>query len=80
MILLILNQSFLSLFQEREFYKERCSECLRALLVWAYKFELVDHDANERANQNRVLSGHSEKVPDHLKYIFPEPATHQKSQ
>ena len=46
-------------FKEKEFYKERCAECLRALIVWGYQFELVDHDANERANQNRVLSGHS---------------------
>ncbi|KAL3078921.1 hypothetical protein niasHS_014703 [Heterodera schachtii] len=46
---------------EREFYRERCAECIRALIAWDYQFELVDHDANERANQNRILSGHSEK-------------------
>uniref|UniRef100_A0A914H250 Ryanodine receptor n=1 Tax=Globodera rostochiensis TaxID=31243 RepID=A0A914H250_GLORO len=46
---------------EREFYRERCAECIRALLAWGYQFELVDHDATERANQSRILSGHSEK-------------------
>lgn len=48
-------------FQEKEFYKERCAECIRALVVWGYQFELVDHDANERANQSRVLSGRNER-------------------
>ena len=44
---------------EKEFYKERCAECLRTLNAWNYIFEMVDHDANERANQNRISSGTS---------------------
>uniref|UniRef100_A0A914BY34 Uncharacterized protein n=1 Tax=Acrobeloides nanus TaxID=290746 RepID=A0A914BY34_9BILA len=44
---------------ERAFYKDRCAECLRALSAWGYEFQLVDHDANERANQGRVPSGSS---------------------
>ncbi|CAD5230370.1 unnamed protein product [Bursaphelenchus xylophilus] len=43
---------------ERDFYKERCAECLRALLAWNVNFELVDHDANEKANQARTASAY----------------------
>ncbi|KAE9549703.1 hypothetical protein FO519_007091 [Halicephalobus sp. NKZ332] len=44
---------------EKNFYKERCAECLRALLGWGYTFELIDPDANDKANQDRVPSGTS---------------------
>uniref|UniRef100_A0AC34QR18 Ryanodine receptor n=1 Tax=Panagrolaimus sp. JU765 TaxID=591449 RepID=A0AC34QR18_9BILA len=44
---------------ERNFYKERCAECLRALVAWNYGFELIDPDANDKANQDRVPSGTS---------------------
>ena len=60
----------ISNFQEKEFYKERCAECIRALVVWGYQFELVDHDANERANQSRVLSGRNERVIYYFLRIF----------
>lgn len=36
---------------EREYYMERCAECLRALLYWDYNIELVDHEAKDRANR-----------------------------
>uniref|UniRef100_A0A914X8L2 Uncharacterized protein n=1 Tax=Plectus sambesii TaxID=2011161 RepID=A0A914X8L2_9BILA len=44
---------------EKAYYKERCSECLRALLAWDYIVELNDHDAAEKANQNHNPSGNS---------------------
>ncbi|VDK67237.1 unnamed protein product [Onchocerca ochengi] len=39
---------------EKNFYQERCAECLRALLVWNYSIELADRDAAERAAQNNI--------------------------
>uniref|UniRef100_A0A9J2Q184 Uncharacterized protein n=1 Tax=Ascaris lumbricoides TaxID=6252 RepID=A0A9J2Q184_ASCLU len=42
---------------EKTFYKERCSECLRALLAWNYQIELTDHDAAEKAANNHTASG-----------------------
>ncbi|CAI5451931.1 unnamed protein product [Caenorhabditis angaria] len=44
---------------EKSFYKERCSECLKALMAWNYSFEMLDRDANERASSTRTLSGTS---------------------
>ncbi|CAB3399073.1 unnamed protein product [Caenorhabditis bovis] len=44
---------------EKSFYKERCSECLKALMAWGYTFEMIDRDANERASAARTLSGTS---------------------
>uniref|UniRef100_A0A914PBN7 Ryanodine receptor Ryr domain-containing protein n=1 Tax=Panagrolaimus davidi TaxID=227884 RepID=A0A914PBN7_9BILA len=44
---------------EKGFYKERCAECLRALVAWNYTFELLDPDANDKANQDRINSGTS---------------------
>ncbi|KAI6237110.1 hypothetical protein M3Y95_00230500 [Aphelenchoides besseyi] len=42
---------------EKDYYRERCAECLRALVAWGFDVQLVDHDANEKANQERVSSG-----------------------
>uniref|UniRef100_A0A915B3X3 Ryanodine receptor n=2 Tax=Parascaris TaxID=6254 RepID=A0A915B3X3_PARUN len=42
---------------EKTFYKERCGECLRALLAWNYQIELTDHDAAEKAANNHNASG-----------------------
>ncbi|EJD76290.1 ryanodine Receptor TM 4-6 family protein [Loa loa] len=39
---------------EKNFYQERCAECLRALLVWNYSIELTDHDAADKAVQNNA--------------------------
>ncbi|KAL4003146.1 RIH domain family protein [Acanthocheilonema viteae] len=44
---------------EKNFYKERCAECLRALLVWNYSIELTDHDAADKAIQNNTSTGTS---------------------
>ncbi|UMM36210.1 hypothetical protein L5515_008471 [Caenorhabditis briggsae] len=44
---------------EKSFYKERCSECLKALMAWSYSFDMVDRDANDRASAARTLSGTS---------------------
>uniref|UniRef100_A0A8R1HP75 Ryanodine receptor n=2 Tax=Caenorhabditis japonica TaxID=281687 RepID=A0A8R1HP75_CAEJA len=44
---------------EKSFYKERCAECLKALMAWNYSFEMVDRDANDRASAARTLSGTS---------------------
>uniref|UniRef100_A0A0N5AR96 Ryanodine receptor n=1 Tax=Syphacia muris TaxID=451379 RepID=A0A0N5AR96_9BILA len=44
---------------EKAFYKERCSECLRALLAWNYSIEVGDQDGAEKATQNRTSSGTS---------------------
>ncbi|XGW02944.1 hypothetical protein V3C99_014731 [Haemonchus contortus] len=42
---------------ERSFYKDRCAECLKALLAWNYNFELADRDAADRAASARTPSG-----------------------
>ncbi|VDM52160.1 unnamed protein product [Angiostrongylus costaricensis] len=44
---------------EKNFYKERCAECLRALHDWGYTFELKDRDAAERAANAHTPSGTS---------------------
>ncbi|CAO4380202.1 unnamed protein product [Caenorhabditis nigoni] len=44
---------------EKSFYKERCAECLKALMAWSYSFDMVDRDANDRASAARTLSGTS---------------------
>ncbi|KAK6101668.1 RIH domain family protein [Brugia pahangi] len=44
---------------EKNFYQERCAECLRALLVWNYSIELTDHDAADKAVQNNTSLGSS---------------------
>ncbi|CAG9530378.1 unnamed protein product [Cercopithifilaria johnstoni] len=44
---------------EKNFYEERCAECLRALLVWNYSIELADHDAADKAIQNNASLGTS---------------------
>uniref|UniRef100_A0A1I7XL42 RyR domain-containing protein n=1 Tax=Heterorhabditis bacteriophora TaxID=37862 RepID=A0A1I7XL42_HETBA len=48
-----------NILQERSFYKERCAECLRALIAWGYSFELADRDAAERAKHAHTPSGTS---------------------
>lgn len=48
--------------QEKNFYKERCAECLRALLAWNYSIELIDRDAADRAAQSHTSSGSSSKL------------------
>ncbi|PIO65368.1 ryR domain protein, partial [Teladorsagia circumcincta] len=42
---------------EKSFYKDRCAECLKALLAWNYTFELTDRDAADRAASARTPSG-----------------------
>ncbi|WKY11480.1 hypothetical protein Q1695_003218 [Nippostrongylus brasiliensis] len=42
---------------EKNFYKDRCSECLKALLAWNYKFDLSDRDTADRAASARTPSG-----------------------
>ncbi|VDN03294.1 unnamed protein product [Thelazia callipaeda] len=37
---------------EKNFYQERCAECVRALLAWNYSIELTDYDAADKAAQN----------------------------
>uniref|UniRef100_A0A158P902 Ryanodine receptor 44F n=1 Tax=Angiostrongylus cantonensis TaxID=6313 RepID=A0A158P902_ANGCA len=44
---------------EKNFYKERCAECLRALIDWGYTFELRDPDVAERAVNAHTPSGTS---------------------
>ncbi|KHN75295.1 Ryanodine receptor 44F [Toxocara canis] len=44
---------------EKQFYKDRCSECIRALLAWNYQIELSDHDAAEKAANSHTSSGTS---------------------
>ncbi|CAD6199567.1 unnamed protein product [Caenorhabditis auriculariae] len=44
---------------EKSFYKERCAECIKALLAWGYSFELADRDAADRASHARTISGTS---------------------
>ncbi|KAK6016518.1 ryR domain protein, partial [Ostertagia ostertagi] len=44
---------------EKSFYKDRCAECLKALLAWNYTFELTDRDAADRAASARTPSGTS---------------------
>ncbi|KAM3723537.1 Ryanodine receptor [Dirofilaria immitis] len=42
---------------EKNFYEERCAECLRALLVWNYSIELADDDAADKAVENNTSLG-----------------------
>ncbi|EPB70936.1 hypothetical protein ANCCEY_09971 [Ancylostoma ceylanicum] len=44
---------------EKTFYKERCSECLKALVAWGYTFDLADRDAADRASSAHTPSGTS---------------------
>ncbi|KAK6754198.1 hypothetical protein RB195_013289 [Necator americanus] len=44
---------------EKAFYRERCSECLRALIAWGYTFDLADRDAADRAELAHTPSGTS---------------------
>ncbi|KIH62211.1 RIH domain protein [Ancylostoma duodenale] len=44
---------------EKSFYKERCSECLKALIAWGYTFDLADRDAADRASSAHTPSGTS---------------------
>lgn len=54
------TEQFLSnSFQEKAFYKERCSECLKALVAWGYAFDLSDRDAADRAASTHTPSGNS---------------------
>ncbi|VDM84651.1 unnamed protein product [Strongylus vulgaris] len=42
---------------EKAFYKERCAECLKALLAWGYTFDMADRDAADKAANARTPSG-----------------------
>ncbi|KHJ85226.1 ryR domain protein [Oesophagostomum dentatum] len=42
---------------EKAFYRERCAECLKALLVWGYTFDLADRDAADKAASAHTPSG-----------------------
>ncbi|KAI6242082.1 Ryanodine receptor 1 [Aphelenchoides fujianensis] len=44
---------------EKEYYRERCAECLRALSAWNYSIELADGDAHEKASQQQTSAGTS---------------------
>ncbi|CAI4225083.1 unnamed protein product [Auanema sp. JU1783] len=44
---------------EKAFYRERCAECIKALLAWGYKFDLTDRDAADRAAHSHTPSGTS---------------------
>ncbi|GMS80970.1 hypothetical protein PENTCL1PPCAC_3145, partial [Pristionchus entomophagus] len=42
---------------EKNFYKERCTECIRALIAWGFNIEMTDRDASDRANAAHHNSG-----------------------
>ncbi|KAK0411652.1 hypothetical protein QR680_005766 [Steinernema hermaphroditum] len=44
---------------EKAFYKERCSECVRALVAWKYVIDVADQDAAQKAAESLTSSGKS---------------------
>ncbi|GMR59737.1 hypothetical protein PMAYCL1PPCAC_29932, partial [Pristionchus mayeri] len=46
---------------EKNFYKERCTECIKALIAWGFAIEMADRDASDRANAAHHSSGSSAK-------------------
>uniref|UniRef100_A0A1I7Z2U2 B30.2/SPRY domain-containing protein n=1 Tax=Steinernema glaseri TaxID=37863 RepID=A0A1I7Z2U2_9BILA len=42
---------------EKAFYKERCSECVRALIAWNYTMDVGDPDAAQKAAESHTSSG-----------------------
>ncbi|CAJ0957143.1 unnamed protein product, partial [Mesorhabditis belari] len=44
---------------EKAYYKDRCAELMRSLLVWGYGIEMADKDAADRAAHTHTPSGTS---------------------